>query len=373
MQGHIRKYKDRYAGVIYLGTDEFGRKKTKWLYNKDKKQLEKMVREYIVNLESGNIIPSDNITFEQLFNRWISSQKIRCVQKTISGYKSVYKVHLKPLKNINIQKLTSGQIQLLYNNILKNSNSKTVLRVHQVLRTCIRYAYSQRLILRNIMDFVVVPKKTKKKYTICSVDYYKELLNLSKESDWTHLYMLLLLTGGLGLRVSEAIAITKNDIITDTKYEDTYFLRVNKQLTYENGKLIVSNVLKTESSIRTIAIPPDVYNLINNFIKEQDLNLKKYNIPFSEEYYLISRSDGKKIPVTSIQRHWRQFKEKYNLLDIRIHDLRHFNATLMMDSGIPDKVSQNRLGHSSINMTEYYQHPSTEIDKKYSEKIKIVL
>lgn len=40
----------------------------------------------------------------------------------------------------------------------------------------------------------------------------------------------------------------------------------------------------------------------------------------------------------------------------RFHDLRHFNATMMLRKGITDRESSARLGHSEENMTKKYQH-----------------
>ena len=42
---------------------------------------------------------------------------------------------------------------------------------------------------------------------------------------------------------------------------------------------------------------------------------------------------------------------------IRLHDLRHTSATLLLDQGVPLKVVSERLGHSSTSITaDLYQH-----------------
>ncbi len=42
---------------------------------------------------------------------------------------------------------------------------------------------------------------------------------------------------------------------------------------------------------------------------------------------------------------------------IRLHDLRHTHATLLLSAGVPLKAIQERLGHSSIVMTmDRYGH-----------------
>jgi integrase len=42
---------------------------------------------------------------------------------------------------------------------------------------------------------------------------------------------------------------------------------------------------------------------------------------------------------------------------IRVHDLRHTHATLLLAAGVPVKVVSERLGHSTVTITmEIYQH-----------------
>jgi integrase len=44
------------------------------------------------------------------------------------------------------------------------------------------------------------------------------------------------------------------------------------------------------------------------------------------------------------------------------HNLRHLNATLLLEAGIHPKVVQERLGHSSITMTlDRYSHVSRDL------------
>lgn len=50
-------------------------------------------------------------------------------------------------------------------------------------------------------------------------------------------------------------------------------------------------------------------------------------------------------------------KEHPDFPRIRFHDLRHTHATLLLKAGIHPKIVQERLGHSSINVTlDTYSH-----------------
>ena len=53
----------------------------------------------------------------------------------------------------------------------------------------------------------------------------------------------------------------------------------------------------------------------------------------------------------------RIFLRKHGLQRVRLHDLRHTHATLLLKDGVHPKVAQERLGHSSIAVTlDLYSH-----------------
>ena len=61
---------------------------------------------------------------------------------------------------------------------------------------------------------------------------------------------------------------------------------------------------------------------------------------------------------------------KHNLPPIRLHDLRHSNATAMIAAGINAKVVQHRLGHANVSITlNTYTHVLPEMDQDAAEKL----
>jgi integrase len=55
---------------------------------------------------------------------------------------------------------------------------------------------------------------------------------------------------------------------------------------------------------------------------------------------------------------------------IRLHDLRHSAATLLLEEGVPLKVVSERLGHSSIAITgDLYQHVTEHMQTDAAEKL----
>jgi integrase len=51
----------------------------------------------------------------------------------------------------------------------------------------------------------------------------------------------------------------------------------------------------------------------------------------------------------------------------RLHDLRHFHATDLVEAGVPITVIQKRLGHSNVSVTSRYAHSREEADEAAAE------
>jgi len=55
---------------------------------------------------------------------------------------------------------------------------------------------------------------------------------------------------------------------------------------------------------------------------------------------------------------------------IRLHDLRHTNATLALQAGVHPKVVSERLGHATVGITlDLYSHVSPPLDEAAAETI----
>lgn len=59
---------------------------------------------------------------------------------------------------------------------------------------------------------------------------------------------------------------------------------------------------------------------------------------------------------------------------MRFHDLRHINATLMLQEGVSAKVAQARLGHSTTAITlDIYSHVTKSLQADSAERIEGII
>ncbi len=82
------------------------------------------------------------------------------------------------------------------------------------------------------------------------------------------------------------------------------------------------------------------------------------------------REDGTFLNPQEFTKRFQRWLEKAGLPKVRLHDLRHTHATLLLKRGVPAKLVQERLGHSSITMTlDLYSHVTPEMAKLAAESL----
>ncbi|HQB32368.1 MAG TPA: site-specific integrase [Erysipelotrichaceae bacterium] len=151
-----------------------------------------------------------------------------------------------------------------------------------------------------------------------------------------------------GLRSGEANALLWSDI--DFKAKE---VRINKTVTTKmrdgQGNYLVTTP-KTKGSVRTLPLA----NVPLNALK----TLKEYYSTydgFSDNWYVFGGLRA--MPESNIQKAKNKYVRLSGVKNIRIHDLRHSCASLLINHGANITLVSKYLGHSTISMTlDIYSH-----------------
>ena len=72
--------------------------------------------------------------------------------------------------------------------------------------------------------------------------------------------------------------------------------------------------------------------------------------------------------------HFKRILKEASLPDIRLYDLRHTCATLLLSAGENPKVVSERLGHASVTLTlDTYSHVLPDMQDKATSKLEEML
>jgi integrase len=97
-------------------------------------------------------------------------------------------------------------------------------------------------------------------------------------------------------------------------------------------------------------------------------------LPRSNSGFVFTRPDGEPWHPQRITDRWRRQWPGLDLPRLRVHDLRHVHASLLLDRGVPIKVVSERLGHTTIAMTmDLYAHVLPAQDRNAATAIGRVL
>jgi len=78
---------------------------------------------------------------------------------------------------------------------------------------------------------------------------------------------------------------------------------------------------------------------------------------YEDQDLVFIRRDGQPLRPEYVLRHFRQLTDAVGLPRIRVHDLRHFAATMMLSSQVPLAMASKTMRHSTLSTTtEIYGH-----------------
>lgn len=361
---------------------------------------------------SGLTFEPTEISVADYLNYWFDSYcKTNLKYNTQLGYLKIIDNHLIPKFGYYKLKAINPSILQEYANSLKNEYSKShIIGILTTFSAALQYAVEPlHSIPYNPMTSVKFPKIERKprERIVLTNDEFSTIINRFKD---TRYYIPLMIGYYTGLRISEAFALTWDDIDLENKRID-----VNKQVVKRNFGADIRKAVekkgkkeqrsswyfatpKTQSSYRNIAFGDTLYKVLKHEKTKQKENELKYG-----EYYTIHiakiEQDEKGNNITRIvpiQKCVDSTLPRVNLICIDengqytstdsfkhcskvihyelklafdYHSLRHTHATILIESGANIKDVQVRLGHTNIATTlQTYVH---DTEKMQSEAVEI--
>lgn len=278
-------------------------------------------------------------------------------------------------KVIDIKK---SDILTLYKQLSDDGYSAGTIQILQkIIRPSLQLACDDNIILKNPAEGCTKDYSTEleKKYAL-TFDEEKEFLerirNRSRMKRYCPLYEIILKTG---LRISEAIGLTWDDVDMDKKE-----ISINHQVqcrTVERKYTLYANSTKTKAGTRIIPMTKEVYRLFVeqrkvwiSTIKDSDFEVDGY-----KNFVFVSHVTGRCLNHNNVRRMLRSIvamnkDREIQLPPISPHILRHTAATRLAESGCDIKVMQYLLGHTDIRTTmRIYNHVDSERVKREMEKL----
>lgn len=102
----------------------------------------------------------------------------------------------------------------------------------------------------------------------------------------------------------------------------------------------------------------------------QDEQRHQWGAAHEDAGLVFATGRGRPLSWRDVIRDFKAILRKAGLAEMRFHDLRHTNATLMLELGIHPKVVQERLGHSQLGITlDTYSHVLPTMGREAIERL----
>jgi integrase len=313
--------------LVYAGKDASGKRQYKSFTESTERKANLAAMEW---QEHYKAITSDgaNMTVSEAIDAHIASLSNILSPATIAGYHRIQKSHLKVILTVKLVKLTEKIIKNEVNNEAGKYSPKTVYNAFGLLNTVLK---------KYRPDF---------KYRIDLPTVYPTIKDVPLDDDLRKIYVLaygtemelpILLASWLGLRVSE--------------------IRGLKCSKMGNGKVVVEKAIvqgddgavekgtKSKKGTRAISFPAYIQQRMDVLITDD----RKY----------ITSLSGQ-----AIYKRFVRICSRAGVGPFRFHDLRHTNATIMLEENVPDKYIAERGGWGSDIYKKRYEH--TTINKRQS-------
>jgi len=270
----------------------------------------------------------EDITLTEAIDSYVESRKNIVSPSTIRSYKKIQRLRFQSLMTCRLQSITPSKLQKAITAEAK-PNEKGVALNPKTIKDA--YCFIKTVMMHNgvNIDFsnIALPQVQPSPYKTLSPDEIQTLITAIK-GDPCEIPILLALW--LGLRRSEIIALEKKDF--DFKKKT---VTISSALVQDEDNVYVEKGTKCAASVRVVSCP--------SYILDKVETLPEGRIYNHNAGYILKCL--------------HRVCEQNDLPPVRLHDLRHVNASIMLMLNTPDKYAMERGGWATKQtMTGRYQH-----------------
>ena len=394
-------------------------------------KMEKEVQAYAIAFEekvrNGDLVSGEKMTVSEFVKVWEKNWLPAKTPSVQEKYKDILRLRVLPaIGQVKITTVRATHIDKIIKDQQETGNArspKTVRDTFTVINSVFRYALKKQYIRENPClrcdDLPPVTMRTGKELRFFDQDqtrrFMREALVMEYEfkygqrgrkakktgkvytvKEYTsrhsvplqwRVYFMMAIYGMF--RRGEMCALTWNDID-----EEKRTISIDKAAAMTREEQYIKGP-KTEAGIRVVSMPEEIFVLLRDWKKEQTAlcmklgtawkghrnGMKEDGTPdtFDENNVFIQLDSGLPVHLSTPGHKFHEIIDLYNatredeaekLPNIRLHDLRHTGATLLLGNNADIETVSHRLGHSKASVTlDIYGHALPENDKQAADML----
>jgi integrase len=312
--------------------------------------------------EAGLLGEAGRTTLAEYLGWWMENVvRGEVAHRTYHNYLSQMRNHIVPrLGKKKLKALKLEDAEGLYRSMAASGLSPATVRyVHAVLRRALKQAFVRGLVPRNVAEGASLPLADRKEMeAFFTPEEVRRFLQAAKHDRLEALYVLAITCG---LRQGELLGLRWDDVDLEASR-----LTVRRQVQRSrDGSGMISVPTKNKKS-RTIRLGRVAIEALKAHRDTQAEAVASAKGLWRDPDLVFATTIGTPLdPSNLVGRSFKPLLRRAGLPSIRFHDLRHACATLLFSEGVPIKVVQEVLGHSSVSVTmDVYSHVLPDMQEK---------
>lgn len=337
-------------------------------------------------------IPSE-MSYADFLDYWIENYCLITLKgTTLSNYKKRIKEHIKPvLGAYKLASLTTASLQKFINvKVAARYSLNTLSVLRGILSGSLQYAVRQNMLKSNPAREIRIPTERSTEslqlrsapHRYLPPDTITKIFERFPEKHPSHIPLML--GYRCGLRLGEVFAITW-DCVDLEKGQ----ICINKQVQWNPAEQWWFFTNPKFNSFRAIDLDSTLLELLRRERERQDKDRAYYGELYTVYYendvrglvtspddsskatpveLMLVRQDGSYIQTRTMQHASSVIHHELGLKGFTFHSLRHTHATMLAEAAMPQKYTQQRLGHKDISVTlKYYTHLTDKMSEMGSK------
>lgn len=231
---------------------------------------------------------------------------------------------------------------------------ETNSHIKRAVRSVLSMAKKQRLVQENYAkaEYINYPPKVKPEVKFMDDELSKKFFKTVMDYPDIKIKTAMMITLLTGFRREEICGLEWKDIDFERK-----LISVKRAVCYTPGFGVYEKVPKTQGSVRTIAVPDLLIEILSEYkLFWQDL-VKSCGDYRTDTDKLFSNQRGGLINPGQIDMWLKKILKIAKIESYTLHSLRHTNITLQISAGVPISTVSKRAGHSRTSTTtDIYTH-----------------
>jgi integrase len=357
----------KWRGVVDLGWSN-GKRRRKYVTRASRAEAVREVRRLTNEAERGQLSSGRVPTVAEWMDTYLREVAAATLRpSSLHRYQQEVRLYIGPgLGRHKLDKLRPAHLSAFYRKQSEKLSAGSVRRLHAILRRALTIAVRWQLIPTNPATMVDPPPLKHAEVRAYSVEEARRFLSVVAGTRMEARWVLAI---ALGLRQGEALGLSWENVDLDSGT-----LRIRQALQYQPGHGLEVVEPKTARSRRTVPLPISVVAVLRAHQERQQQAREAAGHRWIETGLVFTTATGTPISPRNDYRTFRELLVRGDLRRIRLHDLRHTAASLLLAQGESPRVIMEILGHSQISVTmNTYSHVSPEVARDAATRMNNLL